>query len=556
MRIRKAWVCVLMTLLILLVCALTVSALAIIEGDFEWNDTNKRTLVRYLGDDEYVKIPKRCRTIGANAFRGNETLEKVYIPDTVTEIEAGAFENCIALAEVRMSTNVVKLPENVFNSCTALTGMLLPRGLTGIGDYAFANCVNLMELTGPDQAKKGPYNYFPVTAHVTTIGTGAFNNCPRLVIPCFKGSALETYCINNGLQYDSIDPIIYKITANRPVYVLVHKAGRAGSVTVTVTLDPTIATTSLLGFSTSDRRVATIDENGIVTTTGRGRCKITVASKDQNDVFINIPLIVLDGNKGWQKTGGAWYHVNSDGSISLGWAKIGALWYYFNPNEMSAGYGQMLTGWQYVEGAWYYFGPSGTKDGHMRTGWITDSGNVYYCLGNGQMQTGWLKLNNKWYYFNTVAGTLPLGAMYRNGVFVINGVSYLFDENGVLAESGWRKVNGVWYYKKPDGSLAKGWLKDGNKWYYMDPTTGAMQTGWQTVSGKRYHFDRNGVMQTGWQKIGKYWYYFENSGAMHTGWLKLGKDWYYLKKDGVMVTGTYVIDGKTYHFANNGKLMD
>ena len=50
--------------------------------------------------------------------------------------------------------------------------------------------------------------------------------------------------------------------------------------------------------------------------------------------------------------------------------------------------------------------------------------------------------------------------------------------------------------------------------------------------------------------------YLDENGIMLTGWQKLkwsgGEDWFYFTKDGDMVTGDQTIDGKKYHFDNNG----
>ena len=42
---------------------------------------------------------------------------------------------------------------------------------------------------------------------------------------------------------------------------------------------------------------------------------------------------------------------------------------------------------------------------------------------------------------------------------------------------------------------------------------------------------------------------------MRTGWLQLNGRQHYLRESGPMVTGEQIIDGKTYVFANSGRLV-
>ncbi|HHQ2899378.1 TPA: hypothetical protein ACSPOR_004595 [Bacillus cereus] len=91
-----------------------------------------------------------------------------------------------------------------------------------------------------------------------------------------------------------------------------------------------------------------------------------------------------------------------------------------------------------------------------------------------------------------------------------------------------------------------------------------MQTGFKSIGGIDYFFNREtGVMQKGWlydgitSQTGKErWFYFDSNGKMKKGWLYLNGKTYYLHwHDGLMQTGSQFIDGKEYHFNNNGELI-
>ncbi|GEP63143.1 hypothetical protein CBE01nite_09110 [Clostridium beijerinckii] len=40
-----------------------------------------------------------------------------------------------------------------------------------------------------------------------------------------------------------------------------------------------------------------------------------------------------------------------------------------------------VTGWKYIDNDWYYF----NSDGVIRSGWVNDNGNWYFCYAHGQM---------------------------------------------------------------------------------------------------------------------------------------------------------------------------
>ncbi|MDD6920678.1 MAG: MBL fold metallo-hydrolase [Eubacteriales bacterium] len=191
---------------------------------------------------------------------------------------------------------------------------------------------------------------------------------------------------------------------------------------------------------------------------------------------------------------------------------------------------------------------------------------------NGQWH---LNDKGKWYAYNTVENYSPNSIYPHNCVEVIDGLQYIFKDDGYLASGwwknpegkyyfansdgtitiGWLKNKGVWYYLNDNGVMQTGWLKTGGKWYYLNGS-GVMQTGWLKTGGKWYYLNGSGVMQTGWLKTGGKWYYLNGSGAMQTGWLKTGGKWYYLNSSGAMQTGWLKIGGKWYKFNSSGAWIE
>ena len=538
MKMRKSQVFVLAAMLLLLVCALAVTAVA--AGDFV-TDSTGTILIHYTGTDSSVTIPSTVKTVGADAFKGNTDITNVTIPDSVTSMGAGAFEDCTHLTSIKLSTKLALIPARAFRNCADLKEIVIPRSVKTIGDEAFYGCVDLLDVKGPDPSYQGSTPYWPVPSYVTSIGTNAFGNCPKVAIQCFRGSATETYCNNNDLNKVVVDPIVYSIKATRSPFVIIWDKTNSAQVQLSVTVDPSFVSTDSLGYSIGDQSIVTVSATGLLTPVKPGTCSSTVYALKNLSVYTEIPIVVLNDQVSWQLWDGVWYYCKSRTEFAIGWQQIAGYWYYFNEA------GQMQTGWQKIDGSWYYLGTSGA----MATGWVKTGGKWYYMNAGGAMMTGWQQIGGYWFFFEP-NNAATLGQMYENGSYSIGGVTYIFDSNGhLLSNSGWKLVGGKWYYYSGNG-VYKGWLKDNGSWYFLNKTTGAMVTGWLNDGGTLYYMNSSGAMVTGWQKIGGNWYYFNVSGAMYTGWLKDGGYWYYLKSDGKMATGSLTIDGVNYVFAATG----
>lgn len=289
------------------------------------------------------------------------------------------------------------------------------------------------------------------------------------------------------------------------------------------------------------------------------------------------------------------YLVN--GARVKGWNKIDGNWYYFDFDTY-----KKVTGQQTIDGAKYHF----DYYGRLKTGWIATNDGWSYADSNGVLfENGWKTIDNKKYYFKNghpVSGMYYLdggsrlnffdsdcawvqeitgeprwikldgdyyyykgyGKYARNGVEKIDGKEYYFDERGknVSAESAdltilncrpdivdridytWKKdALGRWeYYGKNGTSDGYGryydrWAQINGKWYYFD-NRAYMVTGDFIVDGRIYHFNENGV----WDGTSK-----------TTGWAQIEGGWYYLK-NGVYASGRQTIGGQTYYF-EEGRMM-
>lgn len=146
-----------------------------------------------------------------------------------------------------------------------------------------------------------------------------------------------------------------------------------------------------------------------------------------------------------------WYFYKSSGEMAKGWVKTGGKWYY-----LDTGNGLMQTGKKEIgTNTFYYLDKS---SGAMKTGWVLDGSTWYYCKSSGAMSKGWLKLKNTWYYLN------PSNCAMQKWWQDIDGKRYFFEESGAMV-TGWVGINNVTYYFDRLGALQR------DKWignYYVD----------------------------------------------------------------------------------------
>ena len=119
----------------------------------------KMTSAIIWGDPDYI---------GESAFEGCSSLQKISISSGTKEIRDYAFKGCSSMSSATLwgDTNIGNY---AFQGCTKLSKISISSGTEYIGDYAFEGCTNLSKVT--------------MWGRNTTIGIGAFDNCPNLNDP-------------------------------------------------------------------------------------------------------------------------------------------------------------------------------------------------------------------------------------------------------------------------------------------------------------------------------------------------------------------------------------
>ena len=178
-------------------------------------------LYAYRGTGAAYTIPDNVKIVGAGAFAGAESLQKVTIPSGVTQIQQGAFAGCTALSEIEMPDTVAELAADAFAETKWLTAgkgdfrvlgkMLIaycgkdsapeiPDGVQIINNGAFAGQNGITTIRLPEQVREirdgafkdcGSLQVAEFGEQLRVIGQDAFSGC-RTLNYLRLGHALET----------------------------------------------------------------------------------------------------------------------------------------------------------------------------------------------------------------------------------------------------------------------------------------------------------------------------------------------------------------------------
>ena len=181
-----------------------------VDGDFEFvriDEGSSIEIVGYTGSDKEVDIPSKINSlsvisIGANAFEGNTTMEKVKLHTDIMTVGDGAFKNCTALKEFDNADAVESFGVSAFEGCVSMPEFVIPDNVTTIPEKCFAGCKALSEIKEHKNLKNVAADAFTGTAWENAKEDGALSfgrvlysykgNLSEIVIP--KGvSIVEDY---------------------------------------------------------------------------------------------------------------------------------------------------------------------------------------------------------------------------------------------------------------------------------------------------------------------------------------------------------------------------
>jgi len=109
-------------------------------------DTESKTLIQGLKDNETVVVPEGVEIINDMAFSGFTWLRRGVLPSSVKVIKKSAFMYCERLEDIVLPEGITTIGDEAFMGCGMLEDITLPSSLTTIGSKVFPLGVEIRSL--------------------------------------------------------------------------------------------------------------------------------------------------------------------------------------------------------------------------------------------------------------------------------------------------------------------------------------------------------------------------------------------------------------------------
>lgn len=243
-----------------------------------------------------VKMFDGLLEIGPKSFLVSN-LSNLSIPDTVKEIGVEAFAGNINLIEVKLSKQLKVIPVQAFFDCEKLSNVYIPESVIEIQEQAFGHCYNLHTLLSDKVFYTGK-EFMIIPKSIKKIGPKIFKNCNiknYIVlnkdcsigylgsignIYCEKDSPVYNYALCSGC-YKEWKPV-KKISLSKPTLDLI--VNKKNTDKLTVTYAPKDSIIQQVIWSSSNPKVATVDQQGNVKAVGNGSAKITARTVEGSNI--------------------------------------------------------------------------------------------------------------------------------------------------------------------------------------------------------------------------------------------------------------------------------
>lgn len=308
---------------------------------FHINNTDKE-LLYYYGDNVNVSIPEDIEKVRYGAFSGQvgvndkgRKIESIVIPRNIKEIGNSCFEGCTELTTVTISysfpySDNLVLRDAVFKDCTSLKTIdLSERGtqpgnrITSVGANLFEGCTSLTSVTLSENMTEitpGMFRgctdlkYLKIPDNISSIDVSAFEGTADLVLYCKPGSpaskALDEYKEKYKEQNNTDSDVTIK-------YIDLTSSGKL-KCEVEINLDENIRIEdgriycylddspfylnpkikgdgTKIKFSSEYKKIAEVDQNGLVTISGVGSTYLYINVDGTNlfePGFLKVPITV------------------------------------------------------------------------------------------------------------------------------------------------------------------------------------------------------------------------------------------------------------------------
>ena len=261
---------------------------------------------------ESIKIPESVNLIDEAAFAECTSLTEINIPNSVKKINDGAFQTCLSLKRVTLPDQLDAINDRLFTYCESLTDIEIPESVTYIGESAFWFCGSLTHIKIPDSVTTiGPMAFMDCQSFdkvilppaLEYIGYGAFTNLwdlssitclakkvPELGNDCFwrktfplyvYESVIDDYKNSDWAQYFTeilpLDESLYPDAEEILLNIESAELKKGGTLQLKATVLPENTGDKRVTWSSMDKNVVSVSDNGLVTAISVGQTIVTAS---------------------------------------------------------------------------------------------------------------------------------------------------------------------------------------------------------------------------------------------------------------------------------------
>ncbi len=254
--------------------------------------------ISYISDFEKVEGPQPGN--GVTCFRGCSSLEKIIVDSENSKYssEKGVLYNKNKSAilfypegqkdtEFVIPDGVQKIEENTFYSCMNLKKVTIPKSVVSVSDSSFVQCENfeIAEFIGK---KPENLNAFCKKCNVKL----------KILYPRKYELSWKHYSVHPIIAYGEPWIGVQRISIDKSQFTITKGKSRQ----LKMAISPAKADDKSVVWSTSNPKVATVSQTGVVKAKGKGTCIISVITNEGKKkatckVTVTVPVKKLKLNK-------------------------------------------------------------------------------------------------------------------------------------------------------------------------------------------------------------------------------------------------------------------
>ena len=201
------------------------------------------------------------------------------IPNSVNSIGYGSFSGCSSLTSVTIPNSVTYIGSFAFSGCSNLTTITLGKGIEGINQYAFSKCANLTDV----------YCYSENVSAYEDSFSESYIEYATLHVPV--GSVDAYMAKEPWSKFKSIVKIAAKVKLDKSETII----EKGKTVTLNATVTPSTLLDKSVTWKSSNKKVATVTEDGELKGIKAGTATITCTSK-VSGTKATCKVTIIDGN--------------------------------------------------------------------------------------------------------------------------------------------------------------------------------------------------------------------------------------------------------------------